>query len=277
VQIVANKCVWLFSGANAAGTISYGFSESWYSTDDQATALRKMQVVAQARAMLLPTGCAIVGYRVQIAGGRAITARENLRFQGGQVFNSSGTNIPTDAALCQALGSVAGTRKMFWIHALPDASVDDAGFTGLPPVPGIAQGFLSKLAQNGFQFQYVNQTLIEQPIQTIDATGKVTLNGAIQVIAGNTVQLVHARDINGKAVKGKFVIGELTDAAHFTLLNWPGNVIAGVGKMRPFQLLYTPIQDPAARGAEYQVTVRPGERKVGRPFFQLRGRVSARH
>jgi hypothetical protein len=271
------KCSWLWNGTAKAGNLSFGFSESWYTNDAPAVLLPKMEQSARFRVPMLARGTILYGYRIAdtAPGSRAYTV-----FPSGGIGAQRGAgtpNVPQDAALCQCYGTVPGTVKRFWIHCLPDDFVKDGDFDPGSGVPGDARAYINNLATAGFLFRYTLPTSPIAKIQSIDNTGVVVLQAPLVGAALNSiVQLYHVRGVDGRGKRGKFTISAFVDNQHFTLGHWPGDVVGASGSLRLTTYGFTSIQQVPPLGLQSDPTIKPGTRKCGRPFGQLRGRAVAR-
>jgi len=122
--------------------------------------------------------------------------------------------------------------------------------------------------------RYQNQAATTADVLSINAAGLVTTVQATGLAVGNLVQFLNCKDINGRTVRGKYVIATVTDTNNFTLAHWSGQTVARRGRVRLVQYAYGAAQtfgpDPTLG------VISGGSRKVGRPFFQSRGRVPVR-
>jgi len=271
------KASWCWNGNAKGGLISFGFSENWYTEDAPAVLLPKMEVLARLRAVSMAKGTEVYGFRIADTspGSRAYTQRPNGRI--GAPRAAGNPNIPNDAALCQCFGTVPGTVKRFWMHNLPDGYVDDCDFTAAASMPQRAREFINSLASNGFKFRYQVQNTAIADIQEITALGVVTTVQELAGVAqGSYVQLYHVRGTDGRGKRGKYRVASVTNGRTFTLAHWPGDVVALSGKIRIVTYAFTGITPVPEEGLGSDPTLRPGTRKVGRPFGQLRGRAVAR-
>lgn len=270
------KATWLWNGTARDGRIMFGFSESWYTDDAPSVALPKMIALAEIRAPLIATGTLLYGLRVQdtAPGSRAYTQSPPTTIEGAG--RARYPNVPQDAALCQCFGTDAGTIKRFWLHDLPDQAVHNGDFADQNTLR-LARAWINGLAAQGFKFRYLNKNAGDAAVQSIDANGNVTLLADLAGLAiGTVVQLLRVRDTNGKGVRGNFAIKAYTDARHFQLDHWKGQTVGMSGKVRKIAYLFTSLQALPADGIGSDPTIRPGVRKCGRPFGQLRGRVAKR-
>jgi hypothetical protein len=271
------KATWLWTGSAGGGRQVYGFSESWYTDLSPAQLTPSMQAIAAVRAQMLAEGCELFGFRIAdtTPGSRAYTSYPT---QPVLAPAGNGTpNVPQDAALCQVLGSVAGTVKRFWLHNLPDAYVVDANFAAPATIRAQSAAFNNALQADGYKFRYTVPSSPTAPIQSINNLGVVNLQ---QPLVGaalfSIVQLFHVRGVDGRGKRGKYQIIAFTDTQNFTLGHWPGDIVAASGKLRLTQYGYTTIVPVPGGRNPGNILVRPGTRKCGRPFGQLRGRAVAR-
>lgn len=271
------KATWLWNGFAASGRIVYGFTESWYTDLAPAQLIPSMLEIAKIRAGILANGTTLFGFRIAdtTPGSRAYTAypQQDVVAPAG----NGAPNVPQDAALCQVLGTVAGTVKRFWIHDLPDDAVSNAAFTNVPNIIAILARFNNALQADGYKFRYTLPSSPVANVQSIDAAGVVALQAPLVGAAlYSIVQMFHVRGVDGRGKKGKFQITNFVDTQHFTLGHWPGDVVGASGKLRLTQYGFTSLQAVPVGRNPGDITIRPGVRKCGRPFGQLRGRAVAR-
>ena len=116
-------------------------------------------------------------------------------------------------------------------------------------------------------------------VASITDAGAVTTSDNIVVAAGTDIKLLRVRDVNGRGVKGIFRVAATPapTATTFTLLGWGGKTVGVSGNVSVVTFGYTAMSaaDPTPGHVATAIT-RPGTRKLGRPFGQLVGRVSAR-
>ncbi len=271
------KATWLWNGSVPSGRTMFGFSETWYTDDSPSGLLPKMEAFAADRVSILARGVSLYGYRIQdvAPGSRAYTVKPNREIQGRRAQEYP--NVPQDAALCKCYGTVAGTLKRFWFHVLPDDMVASGDFNPTSNVEGGARGLINSLAAKGFKFRYINQAAATANVVSIDAAGNVVTNQAVTGVAVNSVvQLLKVKGVDGRAKRGFFTVDTVTDTSHFKLRAWDGGVVGVSGKIRIVQYAFTSIELVPDQGFNSDPTIRPGVRKCGRPFGQLRGRVTAR-
>lgn len=262
------KCSWLFNGTNWSDedNMNFGFSESWYFGGSEAGALDAMEGVSIVRRQIMAFGCAIVGYRLSDGAGLNRLVRKYIPTAHGVDY----PNLPVDAALCQCRVAGTPTIKKFWLHNLPDDWVSKAAIVATRK--NQIRTVIDAYSAFGFQVRYsvLNAPTVE--VLSITDQGVVTCLGAHQAAANNKVTLLRCRDVNGRPQRGVYVVSAVANATTLTLAHWPGNVVARSGKIRMQQFAYGTAVSLGEAGL-----IRGGSRKVGRPFFLLRGRAPARH
>lgn len=271
------KCTWLFNGTAKNNALAYGFSETWYTDDAPAVLLPKMTEWAQLRVQIMARGCSLYGFRIAdtAPGSRAYTQKPAAPIE--SPGRGGFPNVPQDAALCQCFGSANGTVKRFWFHNLPDNFVEDADFDPTKNMPQRCREIINNLSANGFKFRYQLKNTASADIESIDADGNVVLVQALAGSAqGSLVQLSHVRGLDGRGKRGKFRVQTFTDTRHFKLAHYDLGAVGLSGKLRIVAYDFTGIQAVPNVGIGSDPTIRPGVRKCGRPFGQLRGRAVAR-
>jgi len=271
------KASWLWNGSGAKGQILFGFSETWYTDLSPAALFPLMKDLAQRRLTFLAAGTQLYGYRIAdtAPNSRAFTQRENtvIRVSG----RTGPPNVPQDAVLCQVFGTVAGTSKRFWFHNLPDTAIDNCELTDEPPTVENTRRWIDAATAAGFKFRHIVQSAPTGKLLSIDAAGNVLTAEPITGIAPRAlVQLLKVRGVDGRGKRGKFYVDSVTSDFSFKLAHWPGDIVAASGKIRLVQYGYTSIAPIPAAGIGSDITIRPGVRKCGRPFGQLRGRAVAK-
>lgn len=260
------KATWLFNGSAADEQIVFGFSESWYTNLTGDALINAMDTVSDKRRLLLAADTNIVGYRIQDATGRSFVVRKKFI---PPRANGEG-NVPVDSILCEV--AVAGTtsKKRFWCHDVPDDWIVGGRLPDFVLIR--VTEWLERLSALNFGVRYRVQSAPTAPILSIDATGAVVTSANIVLAAGDTIQFLRCRDINGRPIKGTYVVKTVTDQTHFAVAPWAGQLVGVSGRVRKltYQIGGALVEEQS------RSIVRSGSRKVGRPFFQLRGRASAR-
>ena len=197
------------------------------------TIVATMDTISNIRRTILAHDVDIVGYRITFSTGRGYVLRKFF----SSPTRNSGSNLPVDAALCEVSSTAPGSVKRFWLHDLPD----DYVMNGAIVRDNVAQinSVIKAYCDNGFQIRYQDQLAASANILSITAAGLVTTRQAIALVEGQQVDLLHVRDINRKAIHGRYSVGHVTDAQHFLLNSWPGNTVAEVGKVRLTSFLFS--------------------------------------
>lgn len=274
------KLTTCFNGSSNDGGIVFGFSETWYTDQaaDAAVAAYKGLCLPR-RLALLPEDVSVYGYRVQPATvkARSYTIRDKDGSAGPAA--NGGCNVPQDAALCRVFGALDGIVKNFWVHCLPDSFIETAGFVANAEVEALLRSFIGSVIQAGFKIRYQVPNAPAADILDVTAGGLVTLAAPVAgAVIGAKITVLHTRDRFGRAVRGTYKISNLgyTNTQVFTLMKWPGAEVVNSGTARLVQYDFTAIAPLPRKGAGPDPVIRPGVRKCGRPFGQLRGRVANR-
>ena len=225
-----------------------------------------MDVVSAQRRLILSSDSEIVGYRVSNGTGRSYVVRRSLP---GPVANDS-SNLPVDA-VNTAVGVAGGpARKKFFLHDLPDDWISSTAVD--PGVVGALNRVIKEYADGGFQVRFQNPAAISSPVLSIDALGVVTTVLPWAIAANQTVQFLNCKDTNRRPVRGTYVVASLGVGNTFTLAHWTGQIVGRSGTARLVAFLF----GPAVYLGPKQTPLIAASRKVGRPFFQSRGRVPVR-
>jgi len=263
---MATKATWLFNGSSQSSGRVWGFSESWYTSLSGQNLINAMDLVSSRRVQILSQNTQIVGYRIAQATGRAFVRRTVF----SPPVGNAASNINVDSCLMQCDVGNGGNRKKFFFHDLPDdwivrTIIDPARYNAILLV-------LQTLSVAGFQVRFQRQNAIDAPILSIDATGNVVTSAGFGVIANQVVSFLNCRDNNNRAVRGSYVVETVTDSTHFKVAHWTGQIVGRRGRVRLVSFdfggaVVLPNNDSIIGAAS---------RKVGRPFFQSRGRAPVR-
>jgi hypothetical protein len=263
---MAVKATWLFNGFSSVSGRAWGFSETWYSGLTGAALIAAMDLVSAQRRLILASDASIVGYRIGVDNGRSYVVRRDLQ---GRPVNTT-SNLPVDCALCEVGVVGAPTIKRFFFHDLPDDWVQSTNIVDRNRV--FITNVVDALTQLGFQVRLQNPLAIQAPILSIDAAGNVVTTAPIGLAANNLVAFLTCRDTNGRTVRGQYIVDTVTDATHFKVAQWSGQVVSRKGRVRLVSYLFLPALNLGVN----RTIVGAASRKAGRPFFQSRGRVPVR-
>lgn len=259
---MATKATWLFNGSSQSSGRAWGFSESWFTNLAGDALITAMDLVSTRRAQILSKNTQIVGYRIGQAGGRSFVVRKLF----DPPSSNDASNMPVDAALCQMDVAGGTARKKFFFHDLPDdwvvrTTIDPARFAAINLV-------MQTISAAGFLVRFQLQAAISAPILEVSALGVVKTSAAIGLAQNNIVSFLAVRDINNRPIRGSYVVTNVADAQTFTVAHWPGNVVGRRGRVRLVSFDYG-----GALFLPNSGIIGGASRKVGRPFFQFRGRV----
>lgn len=260
-----NKATWLFNGDSTKSGKTWGFSESWYSGLSDDALITAMDNVSAIRRQILAYDCQIVGYRIGQPNGRSYVVRKSFAPPNANDYS----NIPVDAAMCQVGVVGAPAIKRFWLHDLPDDWIERTEIVAgrVAAIRNVVDAY----TVFGFQVRFQNQAAVTSDIFSIDALGVVVTVQAHGLVANQQVSFLKCRDVNNKAIRGQYIVTNVASPTVFTVGHWPGNVVGRRGKVRLTQYQFGAALSLLDRGV-----VLGGSRKVGRPFFQSRGRAPAR-
>lgn len=251
-----------------------GWTESHYiQVDDATEAARRVQVgtglfgsILDARAALLPASSQIVGFKLQDVGppvGR-MYAIELIR--PGKVGNP--TDVPQMSVYLRVptLGRVnVGKQEL---RGIPDGQVTFGAFTPDDAYKGSMTAYIRTLG--AYQIRCVDFTQPSFLVKTISALGVATATvNPLGFVVGDNVRVLRAQTASGRVGTETFItaIGGL--GREFTLNYWPFGAATG-GRIRKQAIVYAPIDFASTQPQRVSL------RKVGRPFLEYRGRVSAR-
>lgn len=240
-----------------------GWSEGFYLNADVATALPRLIEVCKDRAPLLTTAAEIVGQRVRVVGGGSSTYAR--KFPG--TFDQQ-ADIPQMALLLTANGVGEPNTRRFTLRGIADARVIEGEFSGTAEFNRRLQIYATELQTQLMAFKCQSLSAPQANVLTISATGAVILEApqsffAEQMVQGLRVMSDDNNDVitfTAKAVSG-------VDSAHYTLVPWTYGPAHG-GRLRLIEKIYPVI------AADSVSVVKITTHKVGRDFFQYRGRQS---
>jgi len=154
-------------------------------------------------------------------------------------------------------------QRSLFVRGLPDGQVNGVfpSFTG--DFATRYNAWVAILSQGGFSIKNKDRTQIKQPINTISAAGVVNMTSPIPGLGNlSTVQVLGIP--RSEIPKRTYTVVNFVDFSNFTLRGYNGPPIAGRGYLRRVVYVLLPI----IQAATDFVT----ERRIGRPFGQLRGR-----
>lgn len=262
------KATMLFHVTSAAGsqqpTMTGGFSESVYFAGDTVNK-ELMETLILKRAALLPAGAQICGVRFQKVDpvGDSQIAATNRPGPNGALAQ----DLPQVGLLISCKGAAHPNVRKWWIRAVPDDIVQGGIMQATPAWRNALLAYGQELGLWYFRGQ--NLAAQQAAIASISGLGAFVLKDNTTFGVGDWVDVLRTVDDNGKSISGKFKV--LTAGAGTgTLQAWPEDTPTVRGRMRKVEIVY-----PQFAYANMQF-VRAGVKKVGRSFFQWRGRASKR-
>lgn len=254
--------------ANAIGKRrSGGWSESVYHAQQLTLAQLNLPLVnlVNKRMALLPSTIALIGVRRQDLAVKGSAFIMNA-FVHGALQETQ--DVPQMAVLIRGRAFNTPNILRTILRGVPDDMVKSGS---LEPVAGYRTSLIEYLgAINNFYTITRKLTSNSAKIDSIDANGVVVL---LDPLSGNTantqVRIMRSRDANGNNVGGLLPVASRADDYNFTLRGWDGgNTRNGLVRLSEFENSTYSYGGDSISGCML--------RKVGRPFFPYRGRVSTR-
>lgn len=264
----------------SAGRVG-GWTESlWFPNKLTEAQIAKL---ANARAGMMGADCEIVGWRITpytYAGNRMIPGKAQpgvLSVVGGI---GTFTNSPNDALRIQMTAGAIPATFTYFIHAMPDDSIDSGQYIEGPPFTNKFNLWASGLVAGidaGTPPLWVGRdpTQIAQRVLSFDgATSKLTTEAATGAAApADFIRLRRVYDDNNNPVVGAFRVSALVNngdgSVTYTLAGFPNKT-----RTTPSG---TARKDLINSSVITSIDIRLlAERKVGRPTSQYRGRAVKR-
>jgi len=250
-------------GGTGAGTRVGGWSESVYWDALGPDTVTGFNTLCQKRAAMLPAGSSVIGQRYQQVDptvGGSSTGGFRYPSPGGTGFER---DIPQAAILMRIGATGFANKRPMYLRGIPDGQIVGGELRLEPPWKDAFLAYLTELA--GWKFRGRDLTAPTVPIFSIDGTGNVVTEQPITLAVADMVRILRFR--GGSIINGRFPVETVTSTTVFKLRGWNGGSGTG-GKIRKDNYVY-PVM------ARNQMAVsRIVVRKVGRPFFQYRGRRS---
>lgn len=266
------KCTMLFQqstiNSNTGVAVRVGgWSESWYSTGEYSSGLAtKFRLLCARRAILLPTGAAIVGQRYQKVApvGASVTSAFTYAGVAGRPCD-----VPQIALFLRTPSRNFPNIRPVTLRGVPDARVvtgeyanDTTGFYDFA-----LRRFFEELTQ--WNFRGFDRSVDAGDVFSVDAQGVVLLKAPYAAAVHDIIHFSGCLDINGIKRGGNFHVTAAPGVFTFTVGNWPYGLCQG-GKVTKRVEVFPAV------GEMVSITPRVIVRKVGRPFGSYRGRASKR-
>jgi hypothetical protein len=240
-----------------------GWSESLYQNNAGPTNRANFLRLCQARAALLPTTASVIGQRYQQVDPVGASSTGAMRYPGD--VTTLATDVPQVTLLCRAPSTETTNIRPLMLRCIPDGIVIGGEYS---PNAQFRSALANYFQELGFwKFRARDLQAQSVPIIDIDALGNVNTDQPITLTVNETVQIL--RTTGGTVSGGRFSIKAVTDTFNFQLRNWKGGATEG-GRLRLISIIYPRIDSNNVAVSRIIV------RKVGRGFFQYRGRASKR-
>jgi hypothetical protein len=252
------------AGGSADQVRTAGWSEGWYSNLAIDPLKANLDFLCRARASLLTSSAAIIGQRFRVVGGGSSSA--NKQYPGTQTVLG---DLPSMALLCTVQGSGVPNVRRFALRGLADARAVEGEYVPSTQMTAGLTWFGNLLASDGWRFKARILTNVKGDIDSISTLGVVVMRSAVTLAVNDKVRFLNVVDDSGASQSGVYLVTAAPDSFHFTVAGYTG-AAAHKGFARKEQTDYFTI------GAGSFTRGRVITHKVGRGFFQFRGRRSAR-
>jgi hypothetical protein len=247
-----------------------GWSESWINMGggfNNSSFDKQVSDLLDARAKILAKQGSIVAYRYQtvVPDGRPTRSQVYLANRVGNADYP--TDIPNMAFAYRGYSSGQNMRIME-LRGFPDSQVVTGEAARDPNMVRNMNAFTKKLVDDGWGFRGIQKDVQTVDINLIGSVGAVsTVDDFACPPVGKKVQILRTKESpeGDDQFGGIFKVLSITDARHFTLQGWD-NGDTKDGRVRSYAHDFFPFNFFSEQ-AVYT-------RKVGRPFFQYRGRAS---
>jgi hypothetical protein len=214
------------------------------------------------RAGMLGNGASIIGWRIQQLGKKAFVSQ--VSYPGGLATNQ---DIPQMALECKVFGVGVENVKYFQIRGIPDSIVLSGAYAPSAQFSQNLAAWGAGLNSLGFSFQCLDQTQPVVKINSILTNGDYSLAAPLVYNANDVFQVLRCRNTINQNVSGSFRVLTKTDAVSGKLAGWKGGPVDNSGSVKVRKFIWPVVQINSLKPIQIST------RKVGRPFFQYRGRA----
>lgn len=242
-----------------------GWSESFY-YNDSITDSGDIARLCQRRAALLPQNAFIIGQRYQFADGSSRS--DSVRYNSN---TGLAVDVPQMSLLCSARNLAQQSTRRFMIRGIPDAWVVNGELVG--GSAGVAarariNAYFDELAD--WLWKARDRNAATADIMTIAANGQFNLAQDLAFADGDLLRFQRVVSTVKLPIKGSYRVLSHTSQRVGVFANWNGLTVSNVGKVQLVAFKFVPFVIKA------QSFSRVAVKKVGRSFFQYRGRASKR-
>jgi len=270
---MAVKVTWLFryvtvpdgAGQSKAG----GWSETWYTTDSLVSTLTNNGITtwARARSRLLPNTTKIIGARVGEVGTGGRSRIVVLDIPGTQ---PSATDVPQAAMLTRLNSDNTSNFRSVMLRGLPDSWIVGGALAPVGQLTVARNFFYNYLSNARWLFRCLDLTVTQFPLVSVAADGTYITSADVTFADTDQVQVLRTvQTATGRRRGGKYAIQTFTDVRNGKLANWQWGACVK-GTIRKVTYQYKTFDLAGLSPGSHVAAVR----KVGRDFFQYRGRAS---
>lgn len=257
------KVTFLFQQTNGETKLgrTCGWSETWYRDAPLTGDPNGGTNYAKRRAGFLTRSAAIIGARIQeIGGGSRVTKFIEV----GSIGTDS--DIP-QMALNVGIPSVTSPyKRTIQLRGIPDSRVQFGDYIPSQAFQANFTAWATTMGAENWRFQALDRTQPRVKIFAIDAMGNVQCAAGATINIGDQVIVRNCRSTTGVSVNGKYFVESKVDNSNFKIRGFPALVVGVKGTIAKVAFTYAIVD-----GQNYQI-LGATTRKVGRPFFQFRGR-----
>jgi len=246
-----------------------GWSESFWTSLNQAGFNAPWTVQQQRRAVMLPPTAAIVGYRIQeytISGNKLLPGGTSA---GRQNLPGSGTltiDLPQVALQANCASRLTPNSSRLVLRGMPDSIMVGGEYQPTATFQAAFTNFANSMS--GLNFGFIGRDLAQASVRVLSIAGNVITVDAIPatgLVVGDFVRLNRVYGELGNPVKGSFRVTAIAGQT-VTVAGLVATVTKPSGTIRRDQLTYLNYGQI--------LPIRAVVKKVGRPFEQYRGRRS---
>lgn len=254
---------------------SFGFSDGWYDGTNESQELStRDRGLINARAALLPVTSTVVGVRIAILDN---DGRSKGRSRPYLLSVRGGFGQPCDdprMSLKYALyGNTVTNELQYYLQNVADGLIITGSYSFTNSWEALVRTYFDYVFNQNYSFLGYNLEANQNAITSISAGGVVTIQGGNLFAFGQYARVIDTRK-NARGSYRQNPNGHMVTASvdqTVTLDNWTAGACTG-GRLQIWEkLLFRPFI-PATQ----QLLPLVCTKKVGKPYFQYRGRASAR-
>lgn len=274
VQILMNA--FTVNPSTGANDRSAGFSDGWYQESRGGFGLTTNDmVVMNRRAALLPPTSSIVGARVAELDANG---KSKGRSRPTRLSLSGGAGLDCDDPRMCLQYSCYGFQKsnelQLYIQNVPDARIEKGSYKPNTDWQTKIRSYMTALTEAGYKFLGFDQDQTKYGVETISNAGAIVTTNPHVFTEGQYIRILRTTPTTRTKFRTDpdgYLVTAAPDAFHLTVQGWTFGECKG-GQICKWEKV---LCDPTLTDNDI-ATPQVATRKVGRPFFQYRGRVSNR-